>query len=90
MQTYQEKEDFQPNPKINLWFLLISLIPLAIAFSLFSNNQFTYQNLVFWILGIGMFIFSFWQFNEKSSHTDKPSNIFFLSFVIVLLIDCIF
>ena len=37
-----------------------------------------------------MFVFSFWQFNEKSSHTDKPSNIFFLSFVIVLLITAFF
>ena len=37
-----------------------------------------------------MFIFSLWQFDEKSSHTDKPSNLFYLSFVIVLLLTVFF
>ena len=84
------KKDFQTNPTIKIWLLLISLITLAIAFSLFSNNQFTYQNLGFWILGIGMFVFSFWQINEKSGHSNEPSNIFFLSFLIVILFTAFF
>ena len=87
---YAEKRDFQPNPKIKLWFLLLSLILLVIAFSLFSNNQFTYLNLLFWILGILAFIYSIWQFNEKSNQTEEPSNSFYLSFVIVLFLTAFF
>jgi len=88
--NFAEKKDFQPTPRISFWFLLFSFILLAIAFYLFSNNQFTFQNLFFWILGIGAFIFSFWQFKEKSNQTDTHFNIFFLFFIIVLLLTLFF
>jgi len=88
--NFTEKKDFQPTPRISFWFLLFSFILLAIAFYLFSNNQFTFQNLFFWILGIGAFIFSFWQFKEKSNQTDTHLNIFFLFFIIVLLLTLFF
>ncbi len=85
-----EKEDFQPYPKINPWFLLLSLIFLGITFSLFSNNQFTYLNIVFWMLGIGTFVFCFWQFDENPNLSDKPSNYFYFIFAIVLLLAAFF
>jgi len=89
-EKFSEKVDFPPNPHINLWFLVPSIIFLGIAFSSFSNNQFTYENLFFWIIGIATFIRAFWQFDEKTSHSEKTSNLYYLSFAIVLLVTTFF
>jgi hypothetical protein len=82
--------EFQPSFKINLWFFLPSLSFLAYAFFLFSNNQFTYQNLFFWISGIAIFIFSIWQFNEKSLKTQKIPLNFYLTCGMVILLTAFF
>ena len=78
------------NPRIKPWFLLISLVLLTFAFSLFSNNQFTYQNLIIWITGIVLFIFSFWQSYEKPFKTEKSPLIFYLTCGIVFLLAVFF
>jgi len=84
------KDDFPINLEIDLRFLVPSIIFLGIAFSFFSNNHFSYENLFFWFLGIGTFIRSFWQFDEKSSSSGKRSRLYYLSFVFVLIITAFF
>ena len=90
MKDITEKHDYQPNPRIRYWFLVPSLIFLVLAFFSFSNNQFTYKNLFFWISGIALFIFSIWQSKEKSPKTQKPLFSFYLVCFLIVLITGFF
>ncbi len=83
-------EHFQTNPWIKPWPLLISLVSLTLAFFIFGNNRFTFQNLSIWILGITLFIVSLWQKTEKPIRIEQSSKIFLLSFIFVLIISAFF
>ncbi len=89
-ENLNENVDYFPNPNINKRFLISSLILLVIAFTLFSNNQFTFQNLSLWILGIVTFFFSFWQYLEKPAKSEKPSIHYYLLFALALLITAFY
>jgi hypothetical protein len=80
----------EAKPKIKLWFLIPSLIFLLLSFILFSNNQFTYENLFLWITGIVLYIFSFLQNEERLSKSHKNPISFLVICVIVILISVIF
>lgn len=89
-ETISAINEFQQNPKIKLRFLIPGLIFLALAFTFFSSNQFSYLNLFFWVSGIGLFLLSVWQFNEKPSKTQKTSLYFYLICGIVFILASFF
>jgi len=43
---------------MGLW---VSIPLLVLAFVMFGNNHFSVSNLTIWLLGLGAFVFSFWQ-----------------------------
>ncbi len=79
-----------PSPTIKVIWLIPSLIFIALAFSFFSNNQFTFTNLFFWISGILLFIFAVWQSNEKAPQKKENLKYATLIFSAVVLISLFF
>ncbi len=51
--------------------LLISFISFAFAFYLFAGNQFTFENVFFWLLAVLALLVSLWDFNASSDHWKK-------------------
>ncbi|MDP2964463.1 MAG: glycosyltransferase family 39 protein [Pelolinea sp.] len=85
-----QKQYLLPNLEIKVWFFIPSLILLALAFTLFNDNQFTLKNLIFWISGIALFVFSVWQFNNKPSKIQKNPIVFYIICFLVILITAFF
>ena len=90
IKNISEKNVFQQKPTIKIWFFIPSIFLLSLAFTFFTNNQFTFQNLILWVSGIALFSFSVWQFNEKSLKTHKNPLIFYLVCGMVILLTAFF
>ena len=90
IKKFSEKNVFQQKPTIKTWFFIPCIFLLSLAFTFFTNNQFTFQNLILWVSGIVLFSFSVWQFNEKSLKTHKNPLIFYLFCGMVILLTAFF
>jgi 4-amino-4-deoxy-L-arabinose transferase-like glycosyltransferase len=86
--TSQEQQI--PKFEIKIWFFIPAIILLILAFSLFTNNQFTIKNILVWTFGILFFIFSVWQINKKPLIIQKSPVAFYLIVFFVILITAFF
>jgi hypothetical protein len=76
--------------QIRRWTFLLGLMFLTLAFIFFRGNEFTFLNVAFWLFGMVLFAYSFWQKEVAPFGKQKFDRIFILFAILIAAISLFF